>query len=477
MPTTTLNPEPATPRRPSSPSHRDSPTQLDQAALTKTQCWQAVQERDRGQDGEFVFAVKTTGVFCRPSCGARLPLRTERRLLPVERGSRGGRLPALQALPADRIRRRRRPGGAALRLHPRQCRLRRQARARGAQPQLAGLSKSHLQRIFRAAVGVSPRQYVEACRLGALKRELQQRRDGDRRDLRGGFGAASRLYERVDSRLGMTPRQYGQGGQGLAISYTVLDSRFGRLLLAATDRGLCFVELGDDEKAMVAALRREFPRAKIAAGRHPADARARALGPGARAAPRRPGSRRTSCRSTCAPPPSSSRSGATCRPSPAARCAPTARSPPPSAAPKRCARWAAPAAKTPPRWSVPCHRVIRGDGGLGGYRWGEDRKRQMLRAEGVKIAGASRGGSADPGHLLDAFEIDLAAGAAARIFSPAVELAFGFGQVGLVERKSPDEGSRRASRRRRGLRLGPFALRVELEVAADAVEIVAPRSR
>ncbi len=346
--------------------------------------WQAVQQRDKSQDGHFVFAVKTTGVFCRPSCAARLPLRKNVAFYASgEDAAKAGYRPCKRCRPTE-------AAGEAERIE-KLCRYIRANADSGEKlgleelGKLAGLSKSHLQRIFRATVGVTPRQYVEACRLGILKRELRAGESVTDAIYAAGFGAASRLYEKVDTRLGMTPRQYGQGGKGLAISYTTLESPFGQILLAATDRGLCRVELGDNQDELRAGLEREFPAAKIsltapsaapelaswgeALGKHlegqlpklelPLDVRASAfqfqVWSYLQKIPR--GETRTYQQVAIA----------IGRPN-AVRAVGTA------------------CGKNPIALVVPCHRVIRGDGGLGGYRWGEARKRQLLAAEGAQIA-------------------------------------------------------------------------------------------
>lgn len=352
--------------------------------LDEEQCWQAVAARDRGRDGEFVFAVKTTGVFCRPSCGARLPLRKN-----VAFYASNAAAAAAGFRPCKRCRPTEFADGAA-----RVAELCAYIRANADSgdklgleelARVAGLSKSHLQRVFRAAVGVSPRQYVEACRLGALKRELRGGESVTDAIYAAGFGAASRLYERVDSRLGMTPRQYGQGGQGLAISYTVMKSRFGLLLLAATDRGLCFVELGEDEQEMAAALRREFPRARIAAAATPSSPQLESWKEalekhleGQAPQPELPLDVRASAFQF--------QVWSYLQTIPRGEVRTYAEVAAAIGHPKAVRAVGSACGKNPTALVVPCHRVIRGDGGLGGYRWGEERKRQILEAEGVKIA-------------------------------------------------------------------------------------------
>ena len=375
-----LSPVTASPSR-SSATPAAPAAQTAAVSLDEEKCWQAVRERDRREDGAFVFAVKTTGVFCRPSCAARLPLRKN-----VAFYASNAAAAAAGFRPCKRCRPTENADGTE-----RVARLCEYIRAHADSgdklglaelAEQAGLSPGHLQRIFKATVGVTPRQYVEACRLGVLKRELRAGESVTDAIYAAGFGASSRLYERVDTRLGMTPRQYRQGGKGLAISYTVLDSPFGQLLLAATDRGLCFVELGDDAETLVAELRQEFPAAKIAAGATPSSPALESWGQALRqhllgqlpqlelpldvrasafqfqvwsylqTIPR--GEVRTYQQVAAA-----------------------------IGRPKAVRAVGSACARNPTALVVPCHRVIRGDGALGGYRWGEERKRQLLAAEGA----------------------------------------------------------------------------------------------
>src|SRR6185369_5713643 len=111
----------------------------------------------------------------------------------------------------------------------------------------AGLSRFHLQRSFKAAVGVTPKQYAEACRMRKLKNSLRESKDVAEAVYDAGFGSSSRVYERAGTRLGMTPNQYRQGGRGVAISYATAETPIGRMMIGASDRGLCFVQFDESE--------------------------------------------------------------------------------------------------------------------------------------------------------------------------------------------------------------------------------------
>lgn len=129
--------------------------------------------------------------------------------------------------------------------------------------QAAGLSPAWLQRSFRRRFGVSPAEYARACRFGALKRALRDGDDVTAAVYAAGFGSGSRVYEHADRLLGMPPARYRAGGEGVAIRYTTIDSSLGRVLIAATTRGLCAVNLGNADHDLVATLRDEFPKAAI----------------------------------------------------------------------------------------------------------------------------------------------------------------------------------------------------------------------
>ena len=129
----------------------------------------------------------------------------------------------------------------------------------------AGLSRFHFQRVFKATVGVTPRQYVDAQRVKQLKQGLKSSAPVTTVALDAGFTSLSDVYARADTRLGMTPTQYRAGGEGIVISYVGVGSAVGRMMIGATDRGLCFVQFGESDDALRAALAWEYPRATIVA--------------------------------------------------------------------------------------------------------------------------------------------------------------------------------------------------------------------
>jgi AraC family transcriptional regulator of adaptative response/methylated-DNA-[protein]-cysteine methyltransferase len=333
--------------------------------------WRATRERDRRFDGRFVFAVRSTGIYCRPSCPARRPRRENVLFFPAPAEAEGSGYRACRRC-------RPRAGAAAPPWIAEACR--RLESVEDGSPglrQLArevGLSPSHLQRTFKRVVGVSPRQYADAHRLRAVKSRLKRGVPVTEALYDAGYGASSRLYERSDQ-LGMSPGAYRSGGKGRQIDYAVVRSPLGRLLVGATERGVCAVALGESDAELLAALRKEYPAAEVRRDRGrirpwveqvlrslaggpdpdlPVDIRAtafqRRVWEELRAIP--PGSTRTYSEVA-------RRIG---RPT-AAR-----------AVARSCAT-------NPVALVIPCHRVVAASGGLGGYRWGVDRKRQLLSQE------------------------------------------------------------------------------------------------
>ncbi|HEY6867695.1 MAG TPA: bifunctional DNA-binding transcriptional regulator/O6-methylguanine-DNA methyltransferase Ada [Candidatus Eisenbacteria bacterium] len=344
--------------------------------------WRRVLARDPGADGAFVFAVRSTGIYCRPSCPARRPRRD--RVLYV-----GG--PAEAERAGFRACRRCHPREESM--HDQHAALVRQAcemieSSPDRPPSLAalgrriGYSPFHLHRMFRRVTGVTPRQYAEAVRTRRLRAGLGGGSPVAHAVYDAGFGSASRVYARAHAELGMTPAAFRRGGRGVAVAYALARSPLGWILVATTTRGVCAVRLGDSAAGLAAGLRRELPAAalrrddarlapivrRVLAGvdggrpdpRLPLDIRAtafqRRVWQALRAIPR--GETRTYAQIA----------RAVGRPG-AARAVGSA-----------CAR-------NPVALVIPCHRAVRGDGGLGGYAWGIERKRRLLERERGAAAG------------------------------------------------------------------------------------------
>src|SRR5213080_1087988 len=225
--------------------------------------WNAVLARDPSRDGSFVFAVRSTGIYCRPYCPARRPKREQVSFfsLPEAAEQAGFR--------------------ACKRCHPR--------RAKVLDPQLelvrrichiidehdeedvtlerlssiTGVNSHHLQRTFKELMGITPRQYAESQRLKKFKTNVKQGSSVTDAMYDAGYGSSRALYEKSSSQLGMTPATYGRGGKGMRIVYTIADSPLGRVLVAATERGVCSVKLGDSDAELTRALFTEYPSASI----------------------------------------------------------------------------------------------------------------------------------------------------------------------------------------------------------------------
>ena len=344
-------------------------------ALRVRSFWRAVVSRDSAFDGVFVFAVTSTGIYCRPSCPARRP---HPRNVQFFAGSEAAEQAGFRA--CRRCRPQEAPRSAESELVGHVCRLIEEAEGRVAR--LADLARAcdasptHLQRTFRRVMGISPRAYAEAVRLRRLKTQLRQGDNVTTALYEAGYGSTSRLYERSNHQLGMTPATYRRGGRGMEIGYTIAPSSLGRLLVAGTPRGISAVYLGDADERLEAELRREYPEAKIAKNsaavsgwvkelvRHLSGKQPKLYLPldvAATAFQRRVwehlqdipyGTTRTY----------SEISRALGRPS-ATR-----------AVARACAT-------NPVSIVIPCHRVVRRDGSLAGYRWGLERKQALLERE------------------------------------------------------------------------------------------------
>ena len=235
-------------------------TQSGIARITKK--WKAVVERDETRDGTFVFAVRSTGIYCKPSCPARHPnIEQVVFFSQHDEAERSGFRACKRCRPRDA-----RPSARA-ELIQRTCRyieanLDEKLTLENLSHQ-AGLSPFHFQRTFKRILGISPRQYVEARRLEKVKRSLTNGETVTNSLYNAGFTSKSRLYEKTSPQFGVSPGIFRRGGEGLRIHYTIVDSRIGRVLLAATERGACAVCMGASDEAAEAALREDYYAADI----------------------------------------------------------------------------------------------------------------------------------------------------------------------------------------------------------------------
>src|SRR5258708_17124748 len=212
--------------------------QGDEEGMEK-EYWSAVVKRDRTFDGRFFYGVVTTGVYCRPSCGARIPLRQNVRFYDSPAAAeRDGLRACLRCRPKEDAGERMRAVRGFIEAHADE-KLTLETLARE-----AGMSRFHFQRTFKAEVGMSPREYQDAFRMARLKKSLRESHGVADAVYEAGFGSSSRVYERADDKLGMTPGEYRAGGRGVEISYAAFPTALGDMLIGATDRGICFLAFG-----------------------------------------------------------------------------------------------------------------------------------------------------------------------------------------------------------------------------------------
>lgn len=355
--------------------------------------WQAVMDRDRSLDGAFVFAVSSTGVFCRPSCPAKRARRENVTFFDhAPQAEQAGYRACLRCRPkaVDGS-----PQSALVRAicryieqHVADQQLENALTLRQLAKEFRR-SPFHLQRTFKSVLGVSPKAYIDAVRLRNVKQNLQAGHDVTTALYAAGYGSSSRLYERTASQLGMTPEKYRRGAVAAVVRYTITDSPLGRMLIAATDKGICSIQfanrsadekfggnLADNDEQLQQGLMREFPfatrrrddqalrpwkesLARVIRGQEPnsslpLDIRATAF-------------QRRVWEALQEIPRGETRSYSA-----------VARK---LGMPKATRAVARACATNPVAVAIPCHRVVREDGEMGGYRWGVERKDQLLAIE------------------------------------------------------------------------------------------------
>jgi AraC family transcriptional regulator, regulatory protein of adaptative response / methylated-DNA-[protein]-cysteine methyltransferase len=336
--------------------------------------WEATLQRDPRADGKFFFAVRSTHIYCRPTCPARRPLRQNTVFFrTLQEAEKHGYRACRRCKPKEQLE------GIAL--------VNRAAKLLGGSSEEEAVrldaiaaklhaSPAKLRRAFHRMTGLSPREFAQAARLEQFKKMLRDGAEISEALYACGYGSPSRVYEKTNSQLGMTPASYRKGGAGMKIAYTVTGSSLGKVLVAGTERGISAVYLGDDERTLVGALQKEYPRAEIArsAGANEAwlkeilsrveghaPSRELPLDVQATAFQRRVwqelqkiplGTTRTYTQVARA-----------------------------MGKPNAVRAVARACATNPTSIVVPCHRVIRTDGALAGYRWGLQRKEKLLERE------------------------------------------------------------------------------------------------
>jgi AraC family transcriptional regulator of adaptative response/methylated-DNA-[protein]-cysteine methyltransferase len=343
------------------------------SAHASARYWRATLARDSRADGSFVLAVRSTHIYCRPSCPARRPLRRNVIFYRTrEEAEKNGYRACLRCRPneiAGPVALVQRAAGQLAESSEEGVRL-------GALATALGTTQATLRRAFLQVTGLKPRELAEALRVKKFKALLRAGKSIADALYETGYGSTSRVYERSNAQLGMTPATYRKGGLGMKLGYSIAKSPLGKVLVAATERGVSAVYLGDAENALLAELRQEYPRAEIALatdsfqrwvreivqrieGKQPrmelpldlqATAFQRRVWQELQRIPR--GRTRTYAQ--------------------------VARS---LGKPKAVRAVARACATNPVSIVVPCHRVIREDGTLAGYRWGVSRKEQLLAQE------------------------------------------------------------------------------------------------
>lgn len=350
-------------------------TESDSTNRADAARWAAVSARDPAADDRFCYAVITTGVYCRPSCPSRAARRENVRFF-----ENGGEAEAAGFRPCKRCRPNRPAAADAdATVVAAACRFIETAETTPGLDDIAahvGFSPSHFHRLFKRLTGLTPRQYAAAHREQRLRQELRGGASVTRAIFEAGYGSSGRFYEQADAVLGMTPGDFRAGGTNTAIRFAVGQSSLGAILVAASDRGICAIYLGDDPEALTHELQDRFPRAELVGGdRDFEQLVARVVG--LVESPDTGADLPLDIRGTAfqqrvwealrAIPPGDTASYTEI----AARIG----------RPKSVRAVAGACAANQLAVAIPCHRVVRSDGNLSGYRWGVDRKRQLLARE------------------------------------------------------------------------------------------------
>ena len=346
-----------------------------QTAGKSNQMWSMVLARDVRADGRFVYAVKSTGVFCRPSCPSRRPRRENVEFFPS---------PAQAQQAGYRACRRCEP----LQRNPQAQKI--EAACRYIDDNLditlsltaisrhVAVSPFHFQRLFKRILGISPRQYQQAKRAGKFRQALQTEGRVTDAIYEAGYSSSSRAYEGIPAQLGMTPSAFRRKGEGVEISYTILTTDLGKLLIATTERGVCSVRFGENDAALLRELKHDFGAAEI---RHddqalaPVAEQIRQLLTGAPASQSIPVDIKGTAFQQLV--------WETLRRIPRGETRSYAQVAGSIGRPKAVRAVANACASNPVALVVPCHRVVQKNGSLAGYRWGVKRKAALLKKEAV----------------------------------------------------------------------------------------------
>lgn len=344
-------------------------------ALTRDLRWAQIQARDASADGQFWYSVKTTGVYCRPSCSAR-PARPENVALHATRAAAeaAGFRPCKRCKP-DQPSQAEQHAGLVARL----CRRIEQADSAPTLDALAteaGMSPFHLHRVFKAVTGVTPRGYAAAHRARRVQRALGTAGSVTDAIYEAGYESSGRFYAEAGGRLGMTPSEWRAGGADTEIRFAIGQCSLGAILVAASRRGICAILLGDDPEALARDLQDRFPQADLV-GADAAFEATVAQVVGLVEAPRLGHALPLDVRGTAF----QQRVWQALREIPAGSTASYAEIAARIGAPTSTRAVAQACGANALAVAIPCHRVVRADGALSGYRWGVERKRSLLDRE------------------------------------------------------------------------------------------------
>ena len=352
--------------------------------------WQAVLQRDHGADGAFVYAVRTTGVYCRPSCAARLPRRENVSFhASCAAAEVAGFRPCKRCRPNEAALAERQ--AAAIAKVCRQIERAEEMPSLDALAKTAGMSRFHFHRVFKSLTGVTPKAYGDAHRRGQMRNALARSKTVTEAIYDAGFNSSGCFYAASMDALGMTPSEFRGQGRGTAIRFAVGECWLGSILVAATDKGVCAILLGDDPNALLHDLQNRFAKAQFIGGDKkfeklvakvvgfvenpvhgldlPLDVRGTAL---------------------------QQRVWQALRDIPAGSTASYAEIAKRIRKPKSVRAVAQACASNPVAIAIPCHRVVRTDGSLSGYRWGIERKRALLKREATEMAEKRSGAKPAP---------------------------------------------------------------------------------
>ncbi|SPE40815.1 fused DNA-binding transcriptional dual regulator; O6-methylguanine-DNA methyltransferase [Candidatus Sulfopaludibacter sp. SbA3] len=337
--------------------------------------WEAVQRREKAADGTFYYSVKSTGVYCRPSCAARAARRENVTFhATCEDAERAGFRPCKRCRPNETP-----LAEVKAALVAGACRRIEESETAPVLEDLAasaGMSRFHFHRVFKSITGVTPRAYAAAHRAQRVREELGRSRTVTEAIYGAGFNSGGRFYETSPEILGMTPTDFREGGQRASIRFAVGECSLGSILVAATERGVCAILLGDNPDTLVRDLQDRFPRAQLIGGdgafeqtvaRVISFVEAPALGLDLP----------LDVRGTAF----QQRVWQALRAVPAGETASYAQIAERIGAPKAVRAVAQACGANALAVAIPCHRVVRHDGAVSGYRWGVERKRALLQRE------------------------------------------------------------------------------------------------